>query len=80
MSKYITATPGIMSGKPVIAGTRIPIARILSLLKQGYPLEAIHDQYPLVALETLSKTIDEIVEIVNNSPDVNKTAQVQASA
>jgi uncharacterized protein (DUF433 family) len=80
MSKYITATPGIMSGKPVIAGTRIPIARILFLLKQGYPLEAIHDQYPLVALETLCKAIDEIVEIVNNSPDVNKTSQVQASA
>jgi len=30
MSKYITSTPGIMSGQPVIAGTRIPISRMLS--------------------------------------------------
>ncbi|HSW88228.1 MAG TPA: DUF433 domain-containing protein [Candidatus Saccharimonadales bacterium] len=80
MSKYITATPGIMSGKPVIAGTRIPISRIIFLLKQGYPLEAIHDQYPHVALETLSKVIDEIIEIVTNSPDVSKISQVQATS
>lgn len=72
MSKYITATPGIMSGQPVIAGTRIPISWIIFLLKQGYPLEAIHDQYPHVELDTLSKVIDEIVDIVNHSPDVKK--------
>lgn len=77
MSTYITATPGIMSGKPVIAGTRVPISRIIFLLKQGYPLEAIHDQYPHIPLETLSKAIDEIIEIVNNSPDVHKISQVQ---
>ena len=80
MNKYISATPGIMSGKPVIIGTRVPISRILFLLKQGYPLEAIHDQYPHISIETLSKAIDEIVEIVNKSPDVHKVPQVQASA
>jgi uncharacterized protein (DUF433 family) len=74
MSKYITSTPGIMSGKPVIAGTRVPISRIIFLLKQGYPLEAIHDQYPHIALETLSKAIDEIVETVTNSLDVSQTS------
>jgi uncharacterized protein (DUF433 family) len=79
MSKYITSTPGIMSGQPVIAGTRIPIARIIYLLKQGYPLEAIHDHYPWVKLEVFDKVIDEIVEIVNHSPDVTKISQVQTA-
>jgi len=80
MSRYITSTPGIMSGKPVIVGTRVPISRIIFLLKQGYPLEAIHDQYPHIALETLSKAIDEIVDIVNRSLDVTKISQVQVTA
>lgn len=80
MSKYITATPGIMSGKPVIVGTRVPISRIVYLLKQAYPLEAIHDQYPHISLETLSNAIDEIIEIVTISPDVSKVSQIQASA
>jgi uncharacterized protein (DUF433 family) len=66
-----------MSGDPVIAGTRVPISRIIYLLKQGYPLEAIHDQYPHIAVEILSKAIDEIVEIVNHSPDVPKVSQIQ---
>ena len=69
-----------MSGKPVIVGTRVPISRIIFLLKQGYPLEAIHDQYPHIALETLSKAIDEIVDIVNRSLDVTKISQVQVTA
>ena len=80
MIKYITSTPGIMSGQPVIAGTRIPIARIIYLLKQGYPLEAIHDQYPWVKLDVLDKVIDEIVELVNHSPDLTKVPQMQTAA
>ncbi len=56
MSKYITSTPGIMSGDPVIAGTRVPISRILFLLKEGYTLEAIHEEYPHISTETLSKS------------------------
>src|SRR5213078_3008570 len=37
--KYISSTPQILSGMPVITGTRVPVARILSLLKEGYLLE-----------------------------------------
>ena len=42
MSKYITSTPDIMGGAPVIKGTRIPMEVILHRLKEGYPIEAIH--------------------------------------
>ena len=79
MTKYITATPGIMSGDPVIVGTRIPIARIIYLLSQGYTLQALHDDYPWVKISVLKGVIDEIVELVNNSPDVSKVSQIQTA-
>ncbi len=55
----------IKCGAPVIKGTRIPIERILFLLKDGYNLEAIHLEYPQVDIKTLEKVIDELSQIVN---------------
>ena len=69
-----------MSGDPVIAGTRIPISRIIYLLSQGYTLQALHDDYPWVKRHVLQGVIDELVELVNNSPDVTKISQVQTAA
>jgi uncharacterized protein (DUF433 family) len=73
-------TSGIMSGDPVIGGTRIPISRIIYLLSQGYTVEAMHQDYPWVKKNVLKGVINEIVEIVNNSPDVSKLSQVQTPA
>jgi uncharacterized protein (DUF433 family) len=65
MDKYIVSNPNILGGAPVIKGTRIPIERILFLLKDGYNLEAIHLEYPQVDIKTLEKVIDELSHIVN---------------
>ncbi len=80
MTKYIISTPNIMGGEPVIAGTRIPISRIVYLLSQGYNVHELHKDYPWVNVKVLRKVIDEIVEIVNTSPDVTKVSQVQTAA
>src|SRR5439155_20831284 len=48
--KYITSTPTIMGGAPVVVGSRVPIAVIVSLLEQGYTVEAINDEFPHVPL------------------------------
>jgi len=79
MTKNITSTPTIMGGQPVIKGTRIPVSRIIYLLKQGYPLEAIHDQYSWVDMKTLEGVIDEIVELIDKSPHVRKISQTQTT-
>jgi len=42
----ITVDPNIMVGKPVIRGTRIPVALILKMLGQGIPTEALLREYP----------------------------------
>ncbi|MBI2022207.1 DUF433 domain-containing protein [Candidatus Daviesbacteria bacterium] len=64
MKKYITSTPDIVGGAPVVAGTRVPIARILYLIKDGLTLEQIQEHYPHVSLETLRGVINELAQKV----------------
>ena len=42
----ITVDPNVMVGKPVIRGTRIPVALILKMLGQGIPTEELLREYP----------------------------------
>jgi uncharacterized protein (DUF433 family) len=42
----ITVDPKVMVGKPVIRGTRVPVALILNMLGQGIPTEEILREYP----------------------------------
>jgi uncharacterized protein (DUF433 family) len=79
MNTFIISDPQIMGGEPVIIGTRIPIAVILHLLKQGYPIEVIHDDYPQVSLKTLSGAIDEAIQVVTTTLHAKTTAQTQTS-
>lgn len=64
MGKYIISDPEIMSGMPVIKGTRVPIARILFLLKIGYTIDKIHEDFPHVSKKTIEKTIDELIDLL----------------
>lgn len=72
MNKYLISDPQIMSGQPVIKGTRVPISRILFLLKEGYTLEAIHEDYPHIDLATLSGAIDEAIAVLNQTLHAKK--------
>ena len=46
--KRIEINPKIMTGKPVIKGTRLPVQQILRLLAQGISTEEIMQDYDLV--------------------------------
>lgn len=67
MKKYIVSDPQILSGKPVIVGTRIPVDQILFLLKEGFTIEAIHEQYPHVSIATISGTVSEAAQFINKN-------------
>lgn len=62
MRKNIVSDPNILSGTPVISGTRIPVMRIIFLLKEGYTIEAIQQEYPYVDIKKLYAVIDEIAQ------------------
>jgi uncharacterized protein (DUF433 family) len=71
---YITSDPTILSGMPVITGTRIPIEVILYRLKEGYSIEAIHDLYPWVERNTLAGAIDEAIRQITHTFHAEKVS------
>ncbi len=45
-TKLIESNPSIMMGKPVIAGTRIPVELILEKIAAGETIEQLLEEYP----------------------------------
>ena len=54
-----------MRGALVITGTRIPIVRILFLIKEGYTLEQVREEYPQISLVTLQNVMEELASKIN---------------
>ena len=52
-TQRIEVNPDILTGKPVIAGTRIPVYLILNLLASGYDAERIIEAYPRLTHEDI---------------------------
>ena len=57
MKARIVKNPKILAGKPVIAGTRIPVTLILNLLAHGQGVEQIIDDYPDLTPEDIKAAI-----------------------
>lgn len=53
----IEVNPDILVGKPVIAGTRIPVYLILNLLAAGYDQERIIQAYPGLTQEDIQAAL-----------------------
>ena len=47
----ITIDPKVLSGKPIIRGTRMSVAFILDLLANGWTIEEILENYPQLKKE-----------------------------
>lgn len=46
MSDIIESNPEILGGKPIIKGTRIPVALIYELIGLNYSINEILEEYP----------------------------------
>ena len=55
-TKLIQSDPAIMMGKPVIAGTRIPVELILEKFAAGETIEQLLDAYPRLTEEGIRAT------------------------
>ena len=76
MKKYIVSDPNILSGMPVIKGTRVPIAVILRLLKEGYTVEAIHHEFPHINIKTLDGALTQLIKLLGDNPHAQKIFKV----
>jgi uncharacterized protein (DUF433 family) len=63
MSDHISIDPAVQHGKPVIRGTRVPVARILGSLAGGMSSEEIVDEYR-VTVEDIAATLEFATELV----------------
>jgi len=53
----IEVDPGILVGKPVIKGTRIPVSLILNLVAHGASFAEIIEDYPILTVEDIRAAI-----------------------
>lgn len=78
----IVVDPNVMVGKPVIAGTRIPVYLVLDLLADGLePKEIIKNYYPQLTLKDIQAAIKYGAKVVENEEIVfveNKKAPREA--
>ena len=79
-SSFISSDPAIMRGALVMTGTRVPMVRILYLLKEGYTIDQIHDQYNWVSKSKIKGAIAELAVRLDNSEDDTTILQAQNPA
>jgi uncharacterized protein (DUF433 family) len=61
----IEVNPRVHSGKPCVAGTRIPVVDVLELVCQGIPFEGIlRDHYPDLSVEDIRACIRYAIEVI----------------
>jgi len=63
-NKYITINPEVRFGKPCIKGTRIAVEDILNLLKAGYSVDEIPEQYPEITKKDVLAAIEFATQLV----------------
>jgi uncharacterized protein (DUF433 family) len=63
-SAYITADPGILGGKPVIAGTRISVQLVLEKLRDGWTIDDLLEDYPQLMREQIEAALQYAAEVL----------------
>jgi uncharacterized protein (DUF433 family) len=58
-SLIISASPDIMGGTPVFAGTRVPVQTLLDYLKAGESIDDFLDGFPTVGREQVIALLEE---------------------
>ena len=65
--EHIQVDPGVAFGKPVVAGTRIPVYMVLELVEVGYtPSQIVADFYPTLTEDDVRACIRYATELAKN--------------
>lgn len=66
--RYIDRKPGILSGEPIIVGTRTPVRAIVEMWRMGYPPEEIPLRLPHL---TLAQVFDALSYYSDHQDEIN---------
>jgi uncharacterized protein (DUF433 family) len=55
----IVSNPGILSGTPVFAGTRVPVKNFTDCLENGESIDDFIDDFPSVSREQVIRFLEE---------------------
>jgi uncharacterized protein (DUF433 family) len=59
MESIITASPDVLGGTPVIAGTRVPVQTFFEYLQAGESIDSFLERFPSVRREQVVQLLDE---------------------
>lgn len=62
---HIVVDPEIMVGKPVVRGTRIPVALVLKRLAQDLDLRTLFEAYPRLTVDDVKACIEYAQAVVD---------------
>ena len=60
--RHITATPGILGGKPCLSGTRISVEVILETVASGASVADIVREFPQLSTEAVQEAIQYAID------------------
>lgn len=60
----ITASPEVLGGTPVFAGTRVPVQTFIEYIKAGESIESFLEGFPTVKKDQLLAFLDEATHLV----------------
>lgn len=58
LALFIESTPGVMGGKPCIAGTRIDVKTVQFFASKGFSIEMINRAYPHLSRHQIAAAIN----------------------
>ena len=61
-TQVITASPDVLSGTPVFAGTRVPVQTLIDYLEGGASIDDFLEGFPMVKREQVLAFLDEATE------------------
>ena len=74
MASNISIHPDVCNGRPIIAGTRIPVQTILEFLGAGDSMEDVLEEYPSLQKEDIYACIQFAAKLMGNHYKVQKIA------
>jgi uncharacterized protein (DUF433 family) len=66
-TRIVTASPEILGGTPVFAGTRVPVQTFIEYIKAGESIETFLEGFPSVSREQVLALLDEARDLVSRA-------------